>query len=236
MNMAARTKSAPSANTTMPIPADWTFDNPDVASGFDAHVREQLPWYDLATGILAHIARHYIAEGGLVYDIGASTGNFGRSVAPTLEARKAKLVAIESSTDMARKYSGPGELVVKDAAKYDFQEFDLAVCFLVLMFMPVPNRLAFLRRLIEKTKPGGAVVIFDKFEVCGGYKGTMIRRLTLSGKVQNRASAEDIIAKELSLAGVQRPMPPSVLKSANGDPTEIFRFGEFAGYVIERPE
>ena len=56
----------------MDIPREWTFENTDVASGFDRHVREQLPWYDLVTGAVAHIARHYIPKDGLVYDIGAS--------------------------------------------------------------------------------------------------------------------------------------------------------------------
>ena len=30
----------------MDIPREWTFENTKVASGFDRHVREQLPWYD----------------------------------------------------------------------------------------------------------------------------------------------------------------------------------------------
>lgn len=44
----------------MKIPREWTFENTSVASAFDKHVREQLPWYDMVTGALAHIARHYI--------------------------------------------------------------------------------------------------------------------------------------------------------------------------------
>ena len=63
----------------MQIPSEgsWSFDADGIADAFDDHVREQLPWYDLATDALIHIARHYIPEGGIVYDIGASTGNMG---------------------------------------------------------------------------------------------------------------------------------------------------------------
>jgi malate dehydrogenase (oxaloacetate-decarboxylating)(NADP+) len=46
---------------TVKIPTDWTFRNADVAKGFDRHVREQLPWYGIATGAVAHIARHFVA-------------------------------------------------------------------------------------------------------------------------------------------------------------------------------
>lgn len=117
------------------IPRDWTFKTSGVANHFDRHVREQLPWYELTTGVIAHVARHYIPEGGLVYDIGASTGNVA----------------------------------------------------------------------------------------------TVLWRLALAGKVAAGADARDVIAKELSLSGVQRPLHPDELTGA----VEIFRFGDFAGWIIE---
>ena len=61
---------------------DWTFQG--FAPEFDAHVREQLPWYGMATESVALIARHYIPRRGLIYDLGASTGNVGRALSPTL--------------------------------------------------------------------------------------------------------------------------------------------------------
>ena len=73
----------------MDIPTNWTFETSGVAKGFDRHVREQLPWYDLATNAILHVARHYIPENGLVYDFGASTGNIGRALEPILTKRKA---------------------------------------------------------------------------------------------------------------------------------------------------
>ena len=42
----------------MDIPTNWTFETSGVAKGFDRHVREQLPWYDLATNAILHVARH----------------------------------------------------------------------------------------------------------------------------------------------------------------------------------
>src|SRR5690606_24935311 len=98
-----------------PGPGEWTFEDGRVASAFDRHVREQLPWYDLATGAVAHICRHYIPDGGLVYDIGASTGNIGRAIEKTLEQRRARLVAIEPSKAMRDMYVGPGTVVGADA-------------------------------------------------------------------------------------------------------------------------
>jgi tRNA (cmo5U34)-methyltransferase len=212
------------------IPRDWTFKSVEIADAFDAHVREQLPWYDLTTGIITHVARHYIPQGGKVYDIGASTGNVGRAIADTLEARNATLYAIESSKEMCEKYQGGGTIVHADATEYEFEPFDFCVCFLVLMFLSPAQRANLLCRLLNVINKGGAILIFDKCQSVGGYPSTIMQRLTLAGKITAGANPSDVIAKELSLAGAQRPLAPSEIPQTA---IEVFRFGEFAGWLIE---
>jgi len=215
----------------MDIPREWTFENTKVASGFDRHVREQLPWYDLVTGAVAHIARHYIPRNGLVYDIGASTGNIGQAIEETIVERKAKLVGIEASAEMCARYKAPGELVQIDALDYRFQPYDLAICYLVLMFLPVGKRQEFIDYLKSLIKPGGALLIVDKCEAATGYEATVFWRLTLAGKIAAGVDAESVIAKELSLSGVQRPLDPAML----GDyAVQWFRFGDFAGWIVTK--
>jgi tRNA (cmo5U34)-methyltransferase len=215
----------------MKVPDEWTFFDKDVAKSFDAHVREQLPWYDLLTGSVAHIARHYTPPHGLVYDIGASTGNIGCAIAPVLESRKAEFIAIENSPQMAELYEGPGELIIEDALSYEYEHFDLAVCFLVFMFFPPAARKAFIEKLKQKLNPGGAIIVVDKCEAASGYPATILWRLALANKVAAGVGAEEIIAKELSLGGVQRPLNPDIL---GDEAVEFFRLGEFAGWVIDR--
>lgn len=217
--------------TKFEIPTDWTFKSRSVADGFDAHVREQLPWYELASGAAAHVARHYIPQDGVVYDIGASTGNIGNLLRDTLTARNANLIAVDNSEEMATLYQGPGQLLVSDAPNVDYQQCDVAILFLVVMFLPVHERRAFLHRLYAALRPGGALIIVDKSDESCGYLATILRRLTLAGKVATGANSDDIIAKELSLAGVQRPLD---LDDLPNEPQTFFKFGEFTGWVIER--
>lgn len=219
----------------VPDQGAWTFKTPQVASTFDAHVREQLPWYELATGIVAHVVRHYVPRGGLVVDVGASTGNIGRALASTLSARAAELLAIDDSPDMRAHYDAPGTLVVIDATDFGWnampRQADAIVCFLALMFVPVAKRGRLLADMKAALSQGGALVVFDKTEPGPGYVGTISYRLALAAKHENGASADEVIAKELSLAGVQRPMSPAELAGF----VEVFRFGDFAGFVYERP-
>lgn len=216
----------------MQVPSEgaWSFDADGVADAFDNHVREQLPWYDLATDALVHIARHYIPEGGLVYDIGASTGNVGTAIQGILEDRSARLVAIEKSKEMSARYKGPGELITADAIDYDYGGFDFAVVFLTAIFMPVGKRKALINNLLKSLNDGGAIVLVERMEAGSGYVSTINARLTLANKVKSGATADDIVAKELSLSGVQRPMSHSEIPS---HAVEFFRLGDFAGWIIE---
>jgi tRNA (cmo5U34)-methyltransferase len=219
--------------SSLEIPNHWTFRSRKVARHFNQHVREQLPWYDLATNAVAHFGRHYIPKGGVVYDIGASTGNIGLALKETLDQRQARFIAIEESQEMADQYKGPPELVVSDAVTYDYEPFDYAVCFLVLMFLPVGTREPFLDRLQSQTKPGGALVVVDKVQMPQGYVGTAFSRLAMQQKLAVGAEPEAILRKELSLAGYQRPIDPKLLP-----PTArtFFQMGEFVGWIIEKEE
>ena len=59
---------------------------------------------------------------------------------------------------------------VADVARYPYQAVDVAICFLVLMFLPVPERRRLLATLRGKVKPGGAIIVVDKEESPGGYR------------------------------------------------------------------
>lgn len=215
----------------MNIPETWTFESPEVASEFDAHVREQLPWYDLVTDAINQIGRHFIPERGRVYDIGASQGNVGRALQPTLRERGADLYSIEPSPDMCKLWRGPGHLVCERAEEYEFEPYDFAVTMLALMFVPPASVPALLARLVARIRPGGALVIVERTLPAAGYMSIVSSRLTLAAKAAAGAPADQIVAKELSLAGVQRPLDPRLL--AKFGAVEWFRFGDFAGYVIE---
>ncbi|WP_210437889.1 hypothetical protein, partial [Vibrio crassostreae] len=57
----------------------------------------------------------------------------------------------------------------------------------------------------------------------------VINRLSLVNKLDAGAKPDDVLAKELSLSGVQRPISPELLNSF----TKWFQIGEFCGYLYE---
>ena len=221
----------------MDIPKDWTFKNKAVADEFDYHVREQLPWYDLATGLVAHLVRHYLPENGLLYDIGCSTGNLEMALGNLPLKRNARFIPIDNSEEMVDLYRGRYNVTIGNAQDIEYEPFDVAVCFLCLMFLSVDARKTLCAKLRDNVKKGGCIIVVDKTEMASGYLSTVLHRATIAGKVASGAPADEIVAKELSLAGIQRPLPPTFIeRNFFYTPLEIFRFGEFAGWIYTKAE
>lgn len=216
----------------MKIPAHWTFNRPEVAQGFDDHVREQLPWYDIATFGTLCLGSHYLGDGSRAYDIGAANGNIARAFEEIIKARSVDFVSIEASKEMAKTWVAPGRLIVADVCKIPLEPANLIVSFLTLIFIPPEERSALLRRLQESLKPGGALILVERMAPGSGYPALAMSRLTLAQKRAAGADAGEIFDKEMSLIGVQRPVYQGLLVGF----TEWFRVGDFAGWIYERPE
>ena len=214
----------------------WTFETTEIANSFDNHVREQLPWYDMVTDAVVYIVRNYLTEEQTVVDIGASTGNMIDKLNPLLLERKAYVTAIEKSEPMMEKlverFKDHHHVTVEhaDILLSHLELSQVHIMFLTMMFIPVHQREMVLNRIRAKTKKGGVIVLVDKVCDHGGYFATVLKRLTMHFKLQQKAKPEDVLTKEMSLAGVQIPIDPAILGS---DAKQFFRMGEIAGWVIE---
>lgn len=214
----------------------WTFNTPEIAGTFDSHVREQLPWYDMVSDAVAYITRNYLPEFGIVVDIGASTGNMIDKLMPLKRERYADIIAIERSSEMCkvmqRKYEKVEDIYIQNNSviNHKLPTADVFIVFLTMMFLPIGDRKALINAMRANCRRGGVIIVVDKVADHGGYFSTVLKRLTMQFKLQQGAKPEDVLTKEMSLAGVQIPIDPAIL----GDDAKLFfRMGEFAGWVIE---
>lgn len=218
-------------------PDAWSFKNGSVASKFDAHVREQLPWYDVLSQYVADLAASFIPNGGVVYDIGASTGNMARLLEGTLESKEARIINIEPSFEMLAHFNGPGELLAVDAEQLDYSKArpDVAIVFLTFMFMAPAKREDFLSKLLWNLQPGGAIILVDKGYMDSPEIQVACKAAQLAQKMRSGTPAQSYVTKELSLRGEQRPTTGySIVKKmydADFVAEEVFRFGEFYGLL-----
>lgn len=215
----------------MIIPKVWSFKSSYVSKEFDKHVREQLPWYELCTFASVHLAKHFINEGSLIYDLGASTGNIGINLKEYIETRQCDYVPIDYSESMKQYYKGPSELIISDIRQYKYERFDVCFCFLTLMFLSVKDRSELLEKLFNQCNNGGCIIIVDKFKSSDVDTALINKSLTVTAKINNRVEYKEIVEKELSLIGYQKPFDVTEMHYAY---KEFFRFGEFRGIYIKR--
>ena len=213
----------------------WTFETPEIAAGFDDHVREQLPWYDMVTDAVVYIVRNYLTEGGYVVDVGASTGNMIDKLMPLLRERNAEVLALEKSPTMVKvlmnRFGNHDNVsIIEDDIRTSQYPAQVCIVFLTMMFIPVHDRQWVINRLRANLREGGVLIVVDKVCDHGGYFATVLKRLGMHWKIQQGASLGDVTTKEMSLAGVQIPFDPSML---GADVKQFFRMGEFAGWVME---
>jgi tRNA (cmo5U34)-methyltransferase len=214
----------------------WTFETTEIATGFDDHVREQLPWYDMVTDAVCYIVRNYLTDNNTVVDVGASTGNMIDKLTPLLLERNAFAVALEKSPTMVEvlekrfKNRHNVRVVREDVRTCGWEQAQVYVVFLTMMFIPVHERRRVIDRLRANLLKGGVLIVVDKVCDHGGYFATVLKRLGMHWKIQQGAKLEEVTTKEMSLAGVQIPFDPSMLGT---DAKQFFRMGEFAGWVVE---
>ena len=213
----------------------WTFESKEIASTFDSHVREQLPWYDMATDAVAYIVKNYLRDHGDIVDIGSSTGNMIDKLMPLIKERETDIYAIDNSAEMvkvlSKKYDNNRSVKISeyDVSEGGIPSADVYIVFLTMMFLPVISRERLLDEMRLKVRNGGVIIIVDKVADHDGYFATVLKRLTMHWKLLQGAKPEDVLTKEMSLAGVQIPLDATLIP----DGKLFFRMGEFAGWVIE---
>lgn len=236
----------PRADTT-----DWSFNTKEIAATFDKHVRSQLPFYDMLTNATVHLARSFVTSGGRLLDVGSATGNVGRALIPLMQQRESIMDAVEPSetmidvclktfSEVERKHIRLNNHTIEDFLSHDSRAdsvggYCFISCFLTLMFVSPPARERVIKSLIDTLAPGGAMVVVDKVEQRRGIIGQAINRMSWSAKLDQGQTAEEIVTKELSLAGQQIPFLSnfrSLFVTCETDVAEFFQFGEFVGLLV----
>jgi len=213
----------------------WTFESKEIADIFDDHVREQLPWYDMASQFVADIAACYLPTNGTLIDIGASTGNMSYLLKDQIKSKNLIVHNIEPSKEMIKRWKGFGEVHCTKAEDFKFKQFpaNVYIMFLSLMFVPSEERHSLIERICRHAKTGSAIIIVDKCILKTTQVASKVASLAI--KKRMNVTGSDYINKELSLRGIQVPTNKKLLLEHFNfhryDTELIFQFGEFYGVL-----
>ncbi|MFO7830469.1 MAG: carboxy-S-adenosyl-L-methionine synthase CmoA [Desulfuromonadaceae bacterium] len=190
--------------------------NENVVRVFDDMLLRSVPLYRETLLRQAQMAAHYHAEGGRIYDLGCSHGNFGITLHQLMHERPFELVGIDPSAPMLERYRqrledvplAPGQkfsLLQQPAQEVDYASCSVVVANLTLQFMPLEVRGQLLRRLCSALEPGGVLLLSEKVEDKEPFIAELEREWYYSFKRENGYSELEISQKRDALEDVLVP-------------------------------
>lgn len=221
-------------------PGGWAFTR-EVVEVFDDHVRASVPHYDLFQQIVANCSDWLLPSGGLVADIGASTGTTVEMILSRHQDRDVRVALYDENRDMLSKASAKLDKLGRKATCYPatlpkdglkHYGADLTLSLFTLQFMRIRDRLDILTQARRHSSDTGALLVAEKIRPLDSRWAEIARELTHDWKADHGIDSESIRAKQRALRGVLVPYPATTLtflieKAGWVDPEVIFRWNEW---------
>ncbi|GAA1770069.1 hypothetical protein [Nonomuraea bangladeshensis] len=225
----------------------WQF-TPDVAEVFDDHVRASVPHYDVIQDLVAETTDWLVPAGGLVADLGASTGASARRILERHPARGIRFALYDEQPAMLDQAAAElRKLAAKVGGEYDatlnatriqdgplvHEDADLTLCLFTLQFLPRQERVKALRLARISAAESGALIVAEKIRAIDSRWAEIGSDVAHDYKADRGISDAAIRAKARALRGVLRPYPQQTTMQAMADagwhaPEVLFRWHSWA--------
>ncbi len=229
---------------------DWTFDE-RVAEVFPDMIQRSVPGYSNIISMIGMLAERFVQPGTRVYDLGCSLGAATLSVRRNIRHDGCEIVAVDNSPAMvercrrhidAFRASTPVDVREADIRDIDITNASLVVLNFTLQFLNPEDRESLLAKIWRGLRPGGALVLSEKFSFEDGQVGELLFNMHHDFKRANGYSELEISQKRSMLENVM--LTDSVethkarLKRAGFDHAELwfqcFNFGSLV--ALKSPE
>ncbi|KHN52510.1 tRNA methyltransferase [Dickeya fangzhongdai] len=197
--------SAPIANL-----GDWTFDE-RVAEVFPDMIQRSVPGYSNIISMIGMLAERFVQADTQVYDLGCSLGAATLSMRRNIRVPGCRIIAVDNSSAMvarcrrhieAFRADTPVDVREADILDTDIENASLVVLNFTLQFVPPDNRLSLLKRIWQGLRPGGALVLSEKFSFADAPIGELLFNMHLDFKRANGYSELEISQKRSMLENV----------------------------------
>lgn len=145
---------------------DWSFS--DIGPEFDAHVARHLPGYFDVQRLVGLIAQATIPVGGVVADLGCSTGTTIATVDEATRGRGTVFFGYDNDASMIDEASGrlphgPSVLINTELPDGMIHErAELTTCLWLLQFLPFGAQHAVLAAARDRAAPSGRLIVAAK--------------------------------------------------------------------------
>lgn len=189
-------------------PAGWTFAG--FGDEFDSHVAAHLPGYADVQRLVALVASFVVPSGGLVADLGASTGTTAATILDTI-SRPVRLVLYDEDASMLdgarNRLPGAVETVLAHlpADPLTHEGADLTLLLWLLQFLPPADRRPLLSAARRRSRPSGAVLVAAKTRHADPRWEEVAVAALDDYKAEQGVTADERVTKTRALRGALTP-------------------------------
>lgn len=197
--------SAPIANL-----GDWTFDE-RVAEVFPDMIQRSVPGYSNIISMIGMLAERFVQPHSQVYDLGCALGAATLSMRRNIRAPGCKIIAVDNSPAMIKRCrhhieafrsDTPAEVLEADILDIEITNASMAVLNFTIQFLEPANRQLLIDRVYQGLKPGGVLVLSEKFSFADDRVDELLFNMHHDFKRANGYSELEISQKRSMLENV----------------------------------
>ena len=189
----------------------WSFSK--ISDEFTAHIAQSIPLYDENLGLILEYSDFFTGTGGVIYDLGCSTGNFLRSLAARNKEKEGlRFIGFDRVPDMiehaqSQEPDDPRiEFTHADITQESFlPDVQMISSLYTMQFIHPKNRQTLFDKIYESLNWGGAFFLTEKVRSADArfqdYQTTVYNEY----KIKAGFKAEEVLAKQSALKGVMEP-------------------------------
>ncbi|MGL4207000.1 MAG: carboxy-S-adenosyl-L-methionine synthase CmoA [Aeromonadaceae bacterium] len=191
---------------------DFCFDE-QVVEVFPDMIQRSVPGYSNILSAIGMMTERFAQPGSRLYDLGCSLGAATLMMRRHLPFDDCHIIAVDNSAAMiercrshlnAFKSTIPVELIEGDVCDIKIEDASVVVLNFTLQFIEPEQRLGLLQRIYRGLRPGGLLILSEKFKFEEGPVSDLVVDLHLDFKRANGYSELEISQKRTLLENVLR--------------------------------
>ncbi|WP_240223437.1 carboxy-S-adenosyl-L-methionine synthase CmoA [Rheinheimera hassiensis] len=192
---------------------DFRFDD-QVADVFPDMIQRSVPGYQTIIQTIGKLSGRFQQADSNYYDLGCSLGAATLAMRRNINADNSRIIAVDNSSAMVERCERhlqafrsdiPVEVKLADIRQQPIEQAAIVVINFTLQFLPKEDRNTLINRVYQGLKPGGLLILSEKFINNDPLTNDLLVELHHDFKRANGYSELEISQKRSALENVMKP-------------------------------
>lgn len=192
---------------------DFRFDD-QVADVFPDMIQRSVPGYQTIIQTIGKLSGRFQQANSNYYDLGCSLGAATLAMRRNINADNSRIIAVDNSSAMVERCERhlqafrsdiPVEVKLADIRQQPIEQAAIVVINFTLQFLPKEDRNTLINRVYQGLKPGGLLILSEKFINNDLLTNDLLVELHHDFKRANGYSELEISQKRSALENVMKP-------------------------------